>query len=314
MLGLEPRKRPRSAPMNGSGRSGYLVGRMSSVRVSPVSLLIAAAVVITLCLETGASPAYAGARTIAAAGDIACPGHPCPPQRKTARLVRRLDPKAVLALGDNQYESGGLQDFRRSYRPTWGRFRARTHPVPGNHDYSQGYFRFFGRKAHGPRGYYTYRIGRWRLFALNSENRSHQQTRWLRRELRRDNHRCELAYWHEPRWSSGTYHGGTSAVAGWWRILYRQGVDVVLNGHEHNYERFARLTAGGRRSARGIREFVVGTGGNGIYQFGRARRGSQRRVTSYGVLSMRLRARAYHWEFRKTGGGIADSGSEQCHR
>jgi hypothetical protein len=276
--------------------------------------VVAAAVVIGLCLEPAAPEAYAAGRSIAAAGDIACPRQPCRSQRKTARLVRRLDPKAVLTLGDNQYESGALRDFRRSYRPTWGRFRGRTHPVPGNHDYSQGYFRYFGRRAHGPRGYYTFRLGGWRLFALNSANRSHRQTRWLRRGLRRDDHRCELAYWHHPRWSSGAYHGGTSAVAGWWKILYRRGVDVVLNGHEHNYERFAKLTARGRRSARGVREFVVGTGGNQIYQFGRARRGSQRRVTSYGVLSMRLRAGAYRWQFRKVGGRIADSGSDRCHR
>jgi calcineurin-like phosphoesterase family protein len=284
-------------------------GRLSAASV-PVLVTV---LTLSLWMGTGVSPSSAGPRTIVAAGDIACPGQPCPSQRKTARIVGRLDPMAVLTLGDNQYESGALRDFRRSYRPTWGAFRGTTHPVPGNHDYSHGYFRFFGRSAHGPHGYYTYRIGGWRLFALNSENRSRRQTRWLRDWLRRDTHRCELAYWHEPRWSSGAYHGGTSAVVGWWRILYRRGVDVVLNGHEHNYERFAKLTANGRRDARGVREFVVGTGGNRIYRFGPPERGSQRRVTSYGVLSMRLRAGGYRWQFQRIGGRIADSGSEQCH-
>jgi hypothetical protein len=190
--------------------------------------------------------------------------------------------------------------------------------VPGNHDYgtpgARGYFRYFGRAAHRPRGYYTYTVGRWRLFALNSEIGLHQQTQWLRRKLRHDDHRCELAYWHRPRWSSGAYHGGTSTVAGWWNVLFRRGVDVVLNGHEHNYERFAKLTPAGSRSPRGVREFVVGTGGNGIYQFGRPRRGSVRRVTSYGVLSMRLRGQAYRWQFRGIGGRIVDSGHDRCHR
>lgn len=287
-------------------RTGHLSRGRASVAVALLAL--------SVWMGAGVSPSGADPRTIAAAGDIACPRHPCQAQRKTARLVRRLDPTAVLTLGDNQYESGAIRDFRRSFGPTWGRLPGTTHPVPGNHDDSQGYFRFFGRSAHPPRGYYTYRIGDWRLFALNSENRSHRQTRWLRGWLRRDTHRCELAYWHEPRWSSGAYHGGTSAVTGWWRILYRRGVDVVLNGHEHNYERFAKLTAGGRRDTRGVREFVVGTGGNGLYRFGRPRRGSQRRVTSYGVLSMRLRAEAYRWRFLTTGGRIADVGSERCHR
>jgi calcineurin-like phosphoesterase family protein len=283
------------------------------LRVVPASA-IAAALAASLCVATGAPPARAARPSIAAAGDIACPRHPCPPQRKTARLVRRLDPRAVLTLGDNQYETGSLRDFRRSYRPTWGRFRGKTRPVPGNHDYSQGYFRFFGRVARGPRGYYATRLGSWRLLAMNSENRGRHQTRWLRRVLRRDDHRCELAYWHEPRWSSGRYHGGSGAVAGWWRILYRRGVDVVLNGHEHNYERFAKLTPGGRRSRKGVRQFVVGTGGNGLYSFGRPRRGSERRLTSYGVLSMRLSPRGYQWRFHRVGGGVADSGTDRCHR
>jgi hypothetical protein len=255
--------------------------------------------------------------SLAAAGDIACPRRPCLSQRRTARLVRRLDPRAVLTLGDNQYDSGSLRDFRRSYRPTWGAFREKTHPAPGNHDYettgARGYFRFFGAAAHGPRGFYAFRVGRWRLFALNTENRGRHQTRWLRRVVRRDDHRCELAYWHEPRWSSGTNHGGSSAVAAWWRILYRRGVDVVLNGHEHNYERFAKLTPRGRRSQRGIRQFVVGTGGNGLYPFGPAQRGSERRLRSYGVLSMRLEARSYRWRFHTVGGRIADSGHDRCH-
>jgi hypothetical protein len=124
---------------------------------------------------TGSSASDLRRASLAAAGDIACPRRPCPPQRRTARLVRRLDPTAVLTLGDNQYDSGSLRDFRRSYRPTWGAFREKTHPAPGNHDYettgARGYFRFFGAAAHGPGGFYAFRIRTWRLFALNTENR-----------------------------------------------------------------------------------------------------------------------------------------------
>lgn len=264
-----------------------------------------------------ASPALAAGVDIVAAGDIACPRHPCRAQRRTARLIRRVDPGAVLTLGDNQYERGGLRDFRNSYRPTWGRFKARTHPVPGNHDYfthgARGYFRYFGPSAHRPRGYYAFNVGPWHLLALNSPRRSPRQTRWLRRNLRKDDHRCELAYWHEPRWSSGSYHGGTRAVRGWWRVLFRAGVDVVLNGHEHNYERFAKLSPGGRRRHNGIREIVAGTGGNEVYSFGRSARGSERRLSAFGVLTMRLRASSYRWRFLKVGGGVGDSGTDRCH-
>jgi hypothetical protein len=265
-----------------------------------------------------ASGGVASAATITAAGDIACPGGPCRANRQTARLVRRVNPTAALTLGDNQYDRGALSSFRRSYRRTWGAFKPITEPVPGNHDYetpsASGYYRYFGRAArrsHG--GYYSYDVGDWHLIALNSEVRSAAETRWLRADLHRDHHKCELAYWHEPRWSSGIVHGGTTAVAGWWRILYRAGVDVVLNGHEHNYERFARMSPGGRRSRRGIREFVVGTGGEGLYQLGSAARGSERRLVAFGVLSMNLRSSSYAWRFVKTTGGVGDRGSTSCH-
>jgi acid phosphatase type 7 len=258
------------------------------------------------------------APTITAAGDIACSGGPCRTNRQTARLVLRLSPTAALTLGDNQYEQGSLSSFRRSYRRTWGRFRPTTYPVPGNHDYetpgASGYYRYFGSASHRRHGgYYSYDIGDWHLVALNSEVQSARETRWLRRDLRHDGHTCELAYWHEPRWSSGVVHGGTEAVAGWWRILFRAGVDVVLNGHEHNYERFAPLTPSGRKAHRGIREFVVGTGGESLYQLGRPVHGSQRRLVRYGVLSMTLKSSGYSWRFVKTGGGVGDRGGSACH-
>jgi calcineurin-like phosphoesterase family protein len=254
---------------------------------------------------------------IVAAGDIACQGHPCPAQRRTANLVGRLDPRLVLPLGDTQYERGELRDFRRSYGPTWGRFRHRTRPVPGNHEYltrrARGFFRYFNPVLRGHRGFYSFDAGGWHVLALNSERRSKRQTRWLRGTLRRNDHVCELAYWHRPRWSSGSTHGGTQAVARWWRILYGAGADVVLNGHEHNYERFAKMTPRGRDRGDGIREFVVGTGGRSLYPFGRTARGSQRRVRAYGVLALDLRRAGYEWRFVAARGGTRDTGSESCH-
>jgi Calcineurin-like phosphoesterase len=276
-----------------------------------------AAAVAWVLAAFAAAPDADAAPTIAAAGDIACPS-PCESQRDTARLIRRLDPTAVLALGDNQYPRGSLRTYRRSYGRTWGTFKSITNPVPGNHDYdtrrARGYYHYFGRRAHrGTGGHYSFDIGAWHLVALNSEVRSRAQVRWLRRDLRRDHHRCELAYWHEPRWSSGTEHGGTTAVAPWWRLLHRSGVDVVLNGHEHNYERFARLSPAGRKSPRGIREFVVGTGGYYLYGFGRPSHGSQRRIVTHGVLQMRLRSASYVWRFVRTRGGTGDRGRTACH-
>jgi hypothetical protein len=263
--------------------------------------------------------AASAATAITAAGDIACPAAPCQANRQTARLVRRVSPAAALTLGDNQYDVGALSSFMTSYRRTWGAFKPITRPVPGNHDYetpgAAGYYGYFGhqaRPAHG--GYYSYDVGDWHLVALNSEVRSPAQTRWLRRDLRRDHHRCELAYWHEPRWSSGVVHGGTTAVAGWWRILFRAGVDVVLNGHEHNYERFAPMSPGGRKSRRGIREFVVGTGGESLYGLGPAVHGSERRIVAYGILAMALRPASYGWRFLRTSGGVGDHGTARCHR
>jgi acid phosphatase type 7 len=281
--------------------------------------LVASALLLGVSLALPLVPGVAAAApTVAAAGDIACP-RPCSSQRQTARILGRLNPDAVLPLGDNQYLHGSLSSYRRSYGRTWGRFRAITRPVPGNHDYetrhARGYYRYFHRRAHRRTGgYYSYDLGRWHLVALNSEVRPSRETKWLRRDLRRDHSACDLVYWHEPRWSSGVEHGGSAAVAGWWHVLYHAGVDVVLNGHEHNYERFARLTPSGRKRRNGIREFVVGTGGYYLYGLGRPAHGSERRLVTHGVLALELDASRYRWRFLKAGGGVGDRGRTGCHR
>lgn len=256
---------------------------------------------------------------IVAAGDIARPGSPGTGQRATARLIGRIRPAAVLTLGDNQYDRGALADYRSSYDPTWGRYRAKTFPVPGNHDHytpgASGYFDYFGARTHGSRGWYAFDLGRWHLVALDSGTGGRppaEEVRWLRRNLQASDRRCQLAYFHHPRWSSGE-HGSSSSMAAFWTVLQRFGVDVVLNGHDHDYERFARMRPDGSRSLRGIREFVVGTGGAGIRGFNRIARGSQVRIGAIGVLKMRLMRGAYRFAFVTPGGRVRDRGVTSCH-
>jgi hypothetical protein len=272
----------------------------------PLALLLAG---------TSGGTAHAAPVVVAAAGDIACPGAPCRAQRKTTRLLADIDPDAILTLGDNQYERGSVRAFRRSYDPTWGRFLGRTFPSPGNHDYetrrARGYFRYFGDAAHGPAGYDAFDLGTWHVLSMNSERFRPKQLAWAREELRTDGSVCELAYWHRPRWSSGTMHGSDRRVGAWWRTMVRNGVDVVLTGHEHQYERFAKLSAGGRGASDGTRQFVVGTGGLRPYPFGRALRGSQRRIRAHGVLRLALGADRYAWRFRALG-HRDDIGRDTC--
>jgi hypothetical protein len=279
-----------------------------------MSLLVAA---FTVGAVEGAATA---APDVTAAGDIACPD-PCLAQRRTARLIGRIDPTAVLTLGDNQYEDGRLTDFRDSYRPTWGRFKRRTFPTPGNHDYhvagAAGYFTYFGRRAHRRSGgTYGFDLGRWHLVSINSGNGvSHRDLRRVGRSLANDRHRCELAYWHHPRWSSGSVHGSEDGMGPLWRRLFRHGVDVALTGHDHLYERFALMNANGNRAPRtGIRQFIAGTGGRSHYAAGPRVPGSQKVIDDrFGVLHLRLHPRSYSWRFVAVGGAVLDRGHRKCH-
>jgi calcineurin-like phosphoesterase family protein len=283
------------------------------------SILILATATFTMA---GVTTAMADP-VIVAAGDIACPTDPCDGHVKTARLIGRIDPRAVLTLGDNQYSDGALDDYRASYDPTWGRFKGSTYPAPGNHEYhtsgAQGYFDYFGARAHpGSDGMYSVDMGRWHLVSINSGRGdiSESQLQWVRSNLGNDGHRCELAYWHHPRWSSGTNHGSDPGMGALWEVLYRHGVDVALNGHEHNYERFALLNPAGESAPRaGIREFVVGTGGRSVYGLGSPIPGSQKRIGSrFGVLRLVLHPRSYGWRFVAVGRVVLDSGRHACHR
>ena len=261
---------------------------------------------------------------VAAAGDIASQGAPCAGDRATAALVARMDPTVVLVLGDNQYTRGTLTEFRSSYDRTWGRFKKITWPTPGNHEYrtegARGYFDYFGRQAEPPAGYYSFELGTWHLVAINSGNGDigQEQHSWIRMDLASDDHRCQLAYWHHPLWTSGTVEGADPQpqdLDALWSTLFDAGVDVVLNGHAHQYERFSQLNPSGQIDpVHGIREFVVGTGGGKFHEFGDVVYGSEvRDADNYGVLELTLRDDAYGWRFVSVDGRVLDEGEGACH-
>jgi hypothetical protein len=292
--------------------------RWPGVLIVALSLVLWVAGLMARWSPTGqgtATAAVAADPVITAAGDIAPPGirH----QQQTSDRVLAIDPTLALALGDEQYPAGSLADFRAFYSPTWGRFKAKTRPAPGNHEYltagAAGYFAYFGTAArpHGA-SYYSFDLGSWHLIALDSNisrAAGSAQERWLRRDLAVTSKRCLLAFWHHPRFSSGTHHGNNPSVAPFWNDLYAAQADLVLNGHEHNYERFARQAPNGRASAQGIREFVVGTGGNGHYRFGPPKPNSQaRNDTTFGVLKLTLHPTSYSWQFVADTGRVLDAG------
>jgi hypothetical protein len=257
---------------------------------------------------------------VVAAGDIAeAGGH----QRLTSERVLELDPDRVLVLGDNQYPNGELDAYRRLYHPTWGRFKARTRPVPGNHEYetpgAAGYLAYFGKQAR-PKGrsYYSFDLGGWHLIALNSSidhGPGSAQERWLRADLVATAKRCILAYWHVPRFSSGAHQGSWGSVGAFWNDLYDANADVVLSAHEHSYERFDRQTPWAKASRQGIRQFVVGTGGADLLGFGNRKPNSQRRIShTHGVLELVLHPASYRWRFVSENGAVLDRGGPvACH-
>lgn len=227
---------------------------------------------------------------------------------KTAALIEDIA-GTVFTAGDNAYEDGTLEQFQTCYDPTWGAFLDRTRPTPGNHDYhtpgADGYFTYFGSRAGEPgEGWYAYDLGDWRIYALNSNcsdvggcGAGSPQRAWLKADLAANPRRCVLAYWHHPRFSSG-FHGNSPQVKGFWTALYQAGADVIINGHDHDYERFARQKPSGERASDGIREFVVGTGGDDRRPFANIKANSQvRNASTWGVLKLTLHATSYDFEF-----------------
>ena len=256
------------------------------------------------------------------AGDISDCGNDN--DEATAQLLDVI-PGTVFTLGDNVYSSGTDTQYAQCFDPTWGRHKARTRPSPGNHDYNtsgaSGYYNYWGALA-GPagRGYYSFDLGDWHIISLNSETSmaagSAQET-WLRADLAASTKQCTLAYWHKPRFSSGTDHGSLSSAQPLWQALYDFHAELVLNGHEHNYERFApQSPSGAADPTNGIREFVAGTGGESHYDDEGAPLPNSEvfNGTTYGVLKLTLGSGTYTWEFVPIAGQtFTDSGSGTCH-
>jgi hypothetical protein len=244
----------------------------------------------------------------------------------TANLLEQI-PGTVMAVGDLAYPDGTKENFQ-CYDRTWGRVKARTRPAPGNHEFHAlgqlFYFDYFGAAAGQAKdGYYSYELGAWHIVVLNSECRdiggcdlASRQGHWLQADLAVHPAACTLAYWHKPLFSSGGAHGNDPDVKPLWDALYHAGADVVINGHDHDYERFAPQNPEGKLDeAHGIREFVVGTGGKNHRPFGIVGPTSQaRNADAFGVLKLNLRAGAYDWQFvPESGKTFTDSGSGTCH-
>ena len=271
-------------------------------------------------------PPPPGTPVLVGAGDIAECGSTG--DDATAAVLDGIE-GTVFTLGDNAYQSGTTSEFANCYDHSWGRHKARTRPSAGNHEYrttgAAGYFDYFGSAAGEPgKGYYSYTLGSWLIIVLNSNSScttiscaaGSAQDQWLRGVLAASTATCTLAYWHHPRFNSGAQHGNNTAVAPFWSALYEYGADVVLNGHEHVYERFApQRPDASADPARGIRQFTVGTGGADHYSFGTIKPNSEvRSGTATGVLKLTLREGAYDWQFvSAAGSAFTDSGSGVCH-
>lgn len=283
--------------------------------------------------------ALTGASVLIAAGDIgSCSSRG---DEMTARMVDSIlrgDSAAgvddvVATLGDNAYPNANDRDFANCFRPSWGDstklIMRRIRPAPGNHEHraerrAAPYYRFFGERAGDPtRGYYAYDHGAWRIIALNSEMLVNQdfppgdresQLRWLEEELRDNRKRCTLAYFHHPRFSSG-WHGSDARIDAFYRVLYAGGVDVVLSGHDHHYERFHPLDPTGQLdTARGMVQFVVGTGGIELRGVATPQSHSAARIIGrWGVLKLTLGREEYRWAFLEPPGRVWDPGTGRCH-
>jgi hypothetical protein len=319
----------------------------SGFHVALVAIMLAGSAALG---AVSASAVAAGDPTIAAAGDYGCDplapdyhnldgslnGGQCQ-QKATSNLLVNGNFSAVLALGDQHY-CGSLAEYQQAYDPTWGRVKSITHPIPGNHEYlttggstptigcdssnagAAGYFGYFGSAAGTPgQGWYSYDIGAWHLIALNSNCSdaggcipSSPQGLWLAADLAAHPNQCILAYWHIPLFSSG---GRASQNGYWlWKQLYAAQADLVLDGHDHIYERFAPQDPNGVADPNGIREFIVGTGGANHTSIATVAANSVvRNATTFGVLGLTLHAGGYSWNFEPSAGSFTDSGSASCH-
>lgn len=256
--------------------------------------------------------------TAVAAGDIAeqCTSdesgckHP-----KTAALVERLNPSFVLTMGDNQYDDARLQDFEDYYDTSWGAFKDKTRPVPGNHEtYDpdgalEGYKSYFGDIAY-PKGesYYSYDQDNWHFIALDSNSfDDREQIDWLKADLAANSKKCVAAYWHHPLFSSGE-HGNDPVSRPVWKLLYANKAELVMNGHDHHYERFAPQNPDGKADANGIVELLGGMGGANPYKIEEVQPNSQKRITkTFGVVKLNFTDTGFSWNLVGTDGSTKDS-------
>ena len=301
-------------------RGESVMARLRARRYRPLQVFIAACVLaafVPVSTASAADPVFVGA------GDIASCSRT--QDEATAKLLDAIS-GTVFVAGDNVYAHGTSTEYTQCYGPTWGRHKSRTRPVPGNHDYdtsgAKGYFGYFGSAAGDPKkGYYSFDIGAWHVVMLNSNcsavggcNGTSAQVTWLRSDLAAHSNACTIAVFHHPRFTSvrSTPDGLTVNI---WKALYDYGADVVVNGHQHNYERFVPQTPDGTASSYGIQEFVVGTGGTGLVGFSGVMKNSQvRNSSTYGVLKLTLHSSSYDFAFVPIAGqNFRDSGSGRCH-
>ena len=259
--------------------------------------------------------------TVFAAGDIATDNNH---DAETARLIQNRAPASgewcVFALGDLAYPNGTYREFVNYYEPTWGAFKNRTYPVPGNHEYhtrnAAGYFRYWGARAHGPNGWYKVTIGDWSVYAINSElsiGSGSSQYQWLKGELSRDNAQCSLIIDHRPRYSYGP-HGNKDWMDDVWDLFYQHGGELFLSGHDHTYQRFYPLNDRGTQDdSHGVVQFVVGTGGADLYDLPADNTLAKGVDDKYGVLELELYPDRYAWRFVDVDGNVLDQGRGDCH-
>ena len=268
--------------------------------------------------------------TLVGAGDIAWCGNLLGAEA-TARLIEAI-PGTVFAAGDLVYNNGTFEEFQNCYQATWGKFKDRTMPAPGNHEYdgfgASSYFRYWGKRAGDPtKGYYSYDLGGWHIVVLNTNcsikvlggcAKDSPQEAWLREDLAKHADACIIAYGHHSLFSSGILpsHAIHPELRAFWQDLYEAHADLILAGHEHSYERFAPQTPEGELDeVNGIRQFVVGTGGRSHTPLGFAAQNSEvRNADTFGVLKLTLTYKSYRWEFiPQPGMGFTDSGEGTCH-
>jgi hypothetical protein len=322
-----------------SGRGAYLDVLHKRLAAGSTGTPTASVTSTSTPTRTPTSTPAVGDPVIAAAGDIACDptsgsfnggagtANNCRQKATSDLLLGIPQLAAVLPLGDIQYENGALDKFTGSYDPSWGRLKSITKPVPGNHEYltagASGYYSYFGAAAGDPaKGYYSYDLGAWHVVALNSNCSSvggcgsgSAQLAWLKADLAAHPTTCTLAYWHHPLFSSGQ-HGNNTQVAPLWDALAASGAELVLSGHDHDYERFAaQNSAGVVDPATGIRQFVVGTGGKNHYGLTTLKANTEvQNADTYGVLKVTLHPTSYDWQFiPEPGRTFTDTGTQQCH-